>query len=221
MDETAYSLLMIQTKSDVTDEQIQAIQQAVGGESIVKDKREQRTAGMYFTFVSCIYGFLGILTLVTILNIVNSISMSVSSRIKQYGAMRAVGMGKTSGHKDDRGGSVHLRFVGVPYRLYSGNSFKQTDIRSDDRQSFRLCGLGLPISKSSRDSGFRPLRGVGGGLCPSKANAHDFDHRNDQRFISRISQLGLKDPRKDRKRWHRKSGATELETRTLNALLFP
>ena len=71
--ETAYSLLMIQTKADVTDEQIQAIQQAVGSECIVKDKREQRTAGTYFVFVSCIYEFLGILTLVTILNIVNSI----------------------------------------------------------------------------------------------------------------------------------------------------
>lgn len=34
---------MIQTKADVTDEQIQAIQQVVGNEYIVKDKREQRT----------------------------------------------------------------------------------------------------------------------------------------------------------------------------------
>lgn len=34
----------------------------------------------------------GKITLVTVLNIVNSISMSVSARIKQYGSMRAVGM---------------------------------------------------------------------------------------------------------------------------------
>ncbi len=40
------------------------------------------------------YSFLIIIALVTILNIVNSISMSVSARIKQYGAMRAVGMSK-------------------------------------------------------------------------------------------------------------------------------
>ena len=33
-----------------------------------------------------------IIALVTVLNIVNSISMSVSARMKQYGAMRAVGM---------------------------------------------------------------------------------------------------------------------------------
>lgn len=34
------------------------------------------------------------ITLVTILNIINSISMSVSAKIKQYGAMRAVGRSK-------------------------------------------------------------------------------------------------------------------------------
>lgn len=37
--------------------------------------------------------FLQFISFITILNIMNSISMSVSARIKQYGAMRAVGMG--------------------------------------------------------------------------------------------------------------------------------
>ena len=39
-----------------------------------------------------VYGFLAIIALVALLNIINSISMSVSARIKQYGVMRAVGM---------------------------------------------------------------------------------------------------------------------------------
>lgn len=43
-------------------------------------------------FVACVYAFLAIISLVTVLNIVNSISMSVSARVKQYGSMRAVGM---------------------------------------------------------------------------------------------------------------------------------
>lgn len=43
-------------------------------------------------FVFCVYAFLAIVALVTVLNIVNSISMSVSARMKQYGVMRAVGM---------------------------------------------------------------------------------------------------------------------------------
>ena len=38
------------------------------------------------------YGFLAIIALITVMNIMNSISMGVSARMKQYGAMRAVGV---------------------------------------------------------------------------------------------------------------------------------
>ena len=88
---TDYSLLMVQTTGDATDEDVLAIQRAAG-EYTFRDRRGERTFGTYLAFVFCVYGFLGIITLVTILNIVNSISMSVSAKIKQYGAMRAVGM---------------------------------------------------------------------------------------------------------------------------------
>ena len=91
-----YSLLMIQMKGDATDENVGEIQRLVEGKYEFHDKREQRTGGTYLAFVFCVYGFLGIIMLVTILNIVNSISMSVSTRIRQYGAMRSVGM---SGHQ--------------------------------------------------------------------------------------------------------------------------
>lgn len=91
-----YSLLMIQIKGDATDENVGEIQRLVEGKYEFQDKREQRTGGTYLAFVFCVYGFLGIIMLVTILNIVNSISMSVSTRIRQYGAMRSVGM---SGHQ--------------------------------------------------------------------------------------------------------------------------
>ena len=43
-------------------------------------------------FTLFVYGFLVVITLVTVLNIMNSISVSVSAGIKQYRAMRAVGM---------------------------------------------------------------------------------------------------------------------------------
>lgn len=91
-----YSLLMIQMKGDATDENVGEIQRLEEGKYEFQDKREQRTGGTYLAFVFCVYGFLGIIMLVTILNIVNSISMSVSTRIRQYGAMRSVGM---SGHQ--------------------------------------------------------------------------------------------------------------------------
>lgn len=88
-----YSLIMIQTAANVSDEDIAALYQIVEKNGyVMKDKRDERTSGTYFAFVGCVYAFLGIIALVTVMNIVNSISMSVSSRVKQYGSMRAVGM---------------------------------------------------------------------------------------------------------------------------------
>ena len=46
----------------------------------------------YWAFTLFVYAFLAVIALITILNIVNSISLSVSARKKQYGIMRAVGM---------------------------------------------------------------------------------------------------------------------------------
>ncbi|WP_101696371.1 ABC transporter permease [Clostridium minihomine] len=89
---TDYSLIMIQTTKDATDENVTAIRNAVGEKYTFSDKREHRTTSTYLAFLFFVYGFLAIITLVTVLNIMNSISMSVSARIKQYGAMRAVGM---------------------------------------------------------------------------------------------------------------------------------
>lgn len=89
---TDYSLIMVQTSRDVTDEDVTAIRGILDQNCVLSDLRDQQTSGTYFAFVFCIYAFLAIITLVTVLNIVNSISMSVSARIKSYGAMRAVGM---------------------------------------------------------------------------------------------------------------------------------
>jgi len=87
-----YSLVMLQTAKDATDENIAAIRSAAGENYTFSDLRDQRTANTYTAFVLFVYAFLAIITLVTVLNIMNSISMSVSAKIKQYGAMRAVGM---------------------------------------------------------------------------------------------------------------------------------
>lgn len=89
---TDYSLIMIQTTKNVTNEDVTAISDILDENCIFSDRRDQHTTGTYIAFVLCVYGFLAIITLVTVLNIVNSISMSVSARIKQYGAMRGVGM---------------------------------------------------------------------------------------------------------------------------------
>lgn len=89
---TGYSLVMIQTAGDVTDEAVAAMNAALDEGLTLLDEREGRTSGTYTAFVLCVYGFLAIIAMVTLLNIMNSISMSVSAKSKQYGAMRAVGM---------------------------------------------------------------------------------------------------------------------------------
>ena len=87
-----YSLVMVQTISGATDGDIEAIHDIVNNNYTFSDRREQRTTSTYMAFLLFVYGFLAIITAVTVLNIINSISLSVSARTRQYGAMRAVGM---------------------------------------------------------------------------------------------------------------------------------
>lgn len=89
---TDYSVVMVQTTGDVTDGDVAAMSGVLDEGTKLIDERDMRTSGTYTAFVLCVYGFLAIIALVTLLNIMNSISMSVSAKSKQYGAMRAVGM---------------------------------------------------------------------------------------------------------------------------------
>lgn len=67
---------------------------SAAGDNEVADRRDENKMNYnsYWLFRVAAYGFLAIIALIMILNIMNSISMSVSARIKQYGTMRAVGM---------------------------------------------------------------------------------------------------------------------------------
>lgn len=89
---TGYSLILIQTDSSITSEDVSAIRSVAGDPYLFRDRRDQSTKGTYLAFVCCVYGFLFIIACVTVLNIINSISMNISARLKQYGMMRAVGM---------------------------------------------------------------------------------------------------------------------------------
>ena len=89
-----YTMLLVRLSDSVSERDIDALKALTGEKYKWSDNREYNTHGTYLAFLVCVYSFLVIIALVTILNIVNSISMSVSARIKQYGAMRAVGMSK-------------------------------------------------------------------------------------------------------------------------------
>lgn len=52
----------------------------------------EEARAVYFSFSLFVYGFLAVVALIAAFNIVNSMAMSVSARMRQYGAMRAIGI---------------------------------------------------------------------------------------------------------------------------------
>ncbi len=92
--EQGYAMLGVVLEKDVSDTAVNKIYELSEG-NIIADSREENDEvnGSYWVFRIAAYSFLAIISLITILNIMNSVSMGVSARIKQYGAMRAVGMG--------------------------------------------------------------------------------------------------------------------------------
>lgn len=87
-----YSLVLVQMENNATDENVVSISNILDKNYTFNDVREQHSSKTYILFMVFVYGFIGVVSLVAILNIMNSISMSVTSRIKQYGVMRAIGM---------------------------------------------------------------------------------------------------------------------------------
>lgn len=78
----------------VQSEDVYVIRQMVDSSFTFADERmgNSSTMGTYYCFWLFIYGFLVLIAMITIFNIINSISMSVSARLKQYGAFRAIGV---------------------------------------------------------------------------------------------------------------------------------
>lgn len=92
--ECRFAMISVVLEKDVSEAAVSKIRD-LAGDYLFVDNREENSDinGSYWVFRIASYGFLAIISLITVLNITNSISMGVSARIKQYGAMRAVGMG--------------------------------------------------------------------------------------------------------------------------------
>ncbi len=91
--EKNYVLLNTSLNKDATEETVNELR-TIAGDNEFTDRREENKQNNSSFWVARIaaYSFLAIISLITIFNIMNSVSMSVSARIRQYGAMRAVGM---------------------------------------------------------------------------------------------------------------------------------
>ncbi|PJJ28451.1 ABC transporter permease [Lacrimispora celerecrescens] len=92
--ETDYTIIDLQLSKNATEADVDEIHRMVGTEVTFSDKRSSNRSviGSYYSFGLFIYGFMALIALITIFNIVNSLAMSVSSRMKQYGAFRAIGL---------------------------------------------------------------------------------------------------------------------------------
>ncbi len=91
---TDYTIIDIQLNHTATEADVLQIRREAGEETVFSDRRmsNQEARGAYYCYAVFLYGFLAIIALISAFNIINSIGMSVSAHILQYGAMRAVGM---------------------------------------------------------------------------------------------------------------------------------
>lgn len=92
--ENGCTIIDIQLKRNASDEDVRKIRAMAGEQVNFSDKRmsNAEVMGAYYSFVLFLYGFLTVILLISAFHIINSMSMSVSARMKQYGALRAIGM---------------------------------------------------------------------------------------------------------------------------------
>lgn len=92
--ENGYTIIDVQVTGQATDKDAAKIREMAGPDIKISDKRisNREGKGAYYSFAIFLYGFLAIIALISVFNIINSIAMSVSARMKQYGAMHAIGM---------------------------------------------------------------------------------------------------------------------------------
>ena len=90
-----YTTIDVQFSSAGGDDTVSTIRSMIPSDSTVSDKRitNSESQSSYYTGAVFIYGFLIIIALITVFNIFNSMNASVASRTRQYGIMRAIGMG--------------------------------------------------------------------------------------------------------------------------------
>lgn len=128
--EENYSIVDLQVTKGITEDEVKAVKALAkeqGHEFL--DRRKEGDRSIFWAFTLLVYGFLLIVAMISTLNIINSISMSVSARIKQYGAMRAVGMEGRQLRKMIAAEAYTYAFFGCIFGY----------------------GLGLPLSKMMHD----------------------------------------------------------------------
>ena len=92
--ETDYSVIDLQLAPGASDADVNAIRAQAGtAVTFVDDRLSNASArGTYYCFALFVYGFLAVIALIAVFNVINSIAMSVCARTRQYGVFRALGL---------------------------------------------------------------------------------------------------------------------------------
>lgn len=119
--EQGYMMINIILEKGASETDIDKIRNLAGSDSFI-DRREDELEvySSYWVFRLAAYSFLAIISFITVLNIMNSVSMGVSARIKQYGAMRAVGMESRQLTKMIMGEALTYAFCGTAAGITTG-----------------------------------------------------------------------------------------------------
>ncbi len=117
-----YSIIDIQLKPSATKSDIENIRNIVGDNYIFSDRWEKNhdDLRLYYAFRLFVYGFLAMIALITVCNIINSMGMSVLAKIKQYGIMRAVGMSTSQVKKMTASECITYSLCGIAVGLGMG-----------------------------------------------------------------------------------------------------
>lgn len=92
--ENGYAVVDVRLAKGATDAEVNEIRRGLGEGLNFSDKRADNRSvmGAYFSVWLFIYGFLVLIALITVFNVINSVAMSVAARAKQYGVFRAIGL---------------------------------------------------------------------------------------------------------------------------------
>ena len=93
--QTDYTIIDVQFHNNASAEDVKAIKKIFSDNKVVfvdQLAQVQQQRNLYRAFSVLVYGFLSIIVAITIFHIMNTINMGVAAKMKEYGAMRAIGM---------------------------------------------------------------------------------------------------------------------------------
>ena len=91
--EEDYTIIDIQLNRRASNTTIDEIRALAGDDVHLSDRRmkNRQAKGAMYSVIVFVYGFLAVIALITVFHVINIIAMSVSARMRQYGAMREIG----------------------------------------------------------------------------------------------------------------------------------